>query len=250
MIASTVSNNSFSAIAEQIQRKPWFQLYPTTDRSKTKTLLQRAEGSGAKVVVLTIDVPTLGNRKVHVRHMGHLSKDKQQFANLEIMGPDVAVHDPSMTWDIIPWLRANTTMKIVLKGIMTAEDAQLALDYGADGMIVSNHGGRQLESNLSTIECLEEVATVVQGQIPLLLDGGIRRATDIIKALALGADAVCVGRAFCYGLAAGGQVGVEKALEILQTELLRNMQLTGVNCLKDLDSTYVKKGAVLAFSYR
>ncbi len=241
ILVSTVSNFSYQDISQHCTRKPWFQLYPTTNRDYTKLLLERAEKNGCPVLVLTVDLPILGNRVVHVREMGHLSRLKNKYGNLQFFDDDFKLHDPSMTWDMIAWLRKHCSMKIVLKGIVRADDAQLALDYGADGIIISNHGGRQLESNLSTIECLEEIAQIVDKKIPLLIDGGIRRSTDIIKALALGADAVCVGRAFCYGLAAYGQAGVEKALEILQEELIRNMMLTGVNTLKDLNASFVRK---------
>ena len=124
-------------------------------------------------------------------------------------------------------LKASTTMQVVLKGIVTHEDAALAVEHGVAGVVVSNHGGRQLESDRATIECLPEVVEAVDGRLPVLLDGGIRRGTDVVKALALGARAVCVGRPYVWGLAADGQQGVERALEILQTELVRDMQLVG-----------------------
>jgi isopentenyl diphosphate isomerase/L-lactate dehydrogenase-like FMN-dependent dehydrogenase len=133
-------------------------------------------------------------------------------------------------------------MKIVIKGIVTREDAALALEYGADGIIVSNHGGRQLESNRGTIECLPEVIEAIQGKIPVLIDGGIRRGTDIFKALALGANAVCIGRPYCWGLGALGQEGVEIALDLLHAELIRDMQLAGTTSIDKITKESITFG--------
>jgi isopentenyl diphosphate isomerase/L-lactate dehydrogenase-like FMN-dependent dehydrogenase len=156
-----------------------------------------------------------------------------------ILPEGMSFSDPGMTWDMIDWLRANTDMKIVLKGIVTREDARLAVDRGADGVMVSNHGGRQLESNRSTIECLPEVVEEVNGAIPVVIDGGIRRGTDIFKALALGASAVGIGRPYCWGLGALGQQGVELALEILKSELIRDMQLAGTTSIEKITPKHV-----------
>ena len=241
MIVSTVSNASYSEIAKEFDKqKPWFQLYPTKNRATTKTLVQTVEANGCDTLVLTVDVPVLGNRTEHARRIMQNKNVKRKLGNLDKVTSDTTPHDPTMTWKILPLLRSWTKMNLVIKGIMTAEDAKLALKYGIDGIIISNHGGRQLESNLSTIECLEEVVEAVKGQIPILIDGGIRRGTDIFKALALGANAVCVGRAFCYGLAVDGAKGVENVLELLQEELIRNMQLAGVTDLKKLNEAYVR----------
>lgn len=247
MVASTVTYHTFEAIANHFSNyKPWFQLYPTTDRDITKRLIQNAEAAGSEVLVITTDVPVVGNRENHAKII--LSKTvgkNQQMGNLPDLGLDQSFHDPGMTWDIIPWIRSFSQMKIILKGIMTADDAYLAMDYQVDGIYISNHGGRQLESNLSTIECLEEIATAVAGQLPLFIDGGFRRGTDVFKALALGATAVGIGRPYIYGLASHGQAGVEKVLDIFQSELTRNMQLAGVVSLQELDQRFVKKASVL-----
>ncbi|MEM6379938.1 MAG: alpha-hydroxy acid oxidase, partial [Bacteroidota bacterium] len=243
MIASTVTYHTYEAIADQFpDYKPWFQLYPTTNRTITKRLIQQAEMMGSEVLVITTDVPVVGNRENHAKIIlsNTVGKNKQ-MGNLPDLGLDESFHDPGMTWDIIPWIRSFSQMKIVLKGIMTAEDAYLALDHQVDGIYISNHGGRQLESNLSTIECLEEIATAVNGQIPIFIDGGFRRGTDVFKALALGATAVGIGRPYIYGLSIHGQAGVEKALDIFQAELIRNMQLAGVINLAVLNQSYVRK---------
>ena len=161
--------------------------------------------------------------------------------NLDALITNETIFNASMTWDIIDWIRRHCKMKLVLKGIMTEEDALLAIKHNVDGIIVSNHGGRQLESDLSTIECLEEVITAVNGKIPVMIDGGIRRGSDIFKAMALGANAVCIGRAFIYGLAANGQKGVEEVLEILQEELVRTMQLAGLPNFNTIEGRFIQR---------
>ena len=242
MIVSSLSTFSYAEIAAQMKRKPWFQLYPTTNREITKELLRRAEDNGCKVLVLTIDVPVPGNRERSTRFL--LSNDLEvnmKKGNLDPLITGETFFDPSMTWDMIAWLKDHCNMKIVLKGIMTEEDALLSLQYEADAIVVSNHGGRQLESDLSTIECLEEVVAVIKGKIPVLIDGGFRRGSDIFKAMAMGADAVCIGRAFIYGLAVDGQKGVEAVLDLLQEELIRTMQLAGLTSYKQIPKKMIKK---------
>lgn len=243
MVASTVTNVSYAAIAAQFTGpKPWFQLYPTTNRQITRRLVEQAEQAGARVLVITTDVPVLGNRGTNARPLiDALLGEKAQLGNLPEYSLYHPVHDPGMTWDIIPWIRSFSQMKIVLKGIMCAEDALLAQQYDVDAIYISNHGARQLDSNLSTIECLEEVVDVIGKNMPILIDGGFRRGTDILKALALGATAVGIGRPFLYGLSLGQEAGVERVIDILQTELIRNMQLAGLRQLTDLKPTFVKK---------
>ena len=241
MMVSSLSTFAYAEIADQMKRKPWFQLYPTTNREITKELLRRAENNGCKVLILTIDVPVPGNRERSTRFL--LSNDLEvnmQKGNLDPLVIDETFFDPAMSWDIIPWLKAHCNMRIVLKGIMTEEDASLSIKYGVDAIVVSNHGGRQLESDLSTIECLEEVVAAIKGEIPVLIDGGFRRGSDIFKAMALGADAVCIGRAFIYGLAVDGQKGVASVLDLLQEELIRTMQLAGVTSFKHLPKNMIK----------
>jgi len=166
-------------------------------------------------------------------------RDKNALGNFK---NEQANFDASLTWDFISWFRKKYSMKLLLKGIMTAEDAALAVEHEVDGIIVSNHGGRQLESDLSTIEILEEVVQTVQGEMPVLFDGGIRRGTDVFKALALGATAVGIGRPYIYGLSVNGQAGVEQILDIFQNELIRNMQLAGTVSLKKITRDFVRRG--------
>ncbi len=230
MIASSVSSFAVGKIAREAGRAPWFQLYPTPNRVVTQGLLERAEAAGCRVVVLTVDTPAIGNRERHKELLKSLltGARKENYDGLIL---DEAVVDPAMTWDMIPWLKANCGMHVVLKGIVTHEDAALALDHGADGLIVSNHGGRQLDAGRATLACLPEVVETVAGRLPVLIDGGFRRGTDVFKALALGASAVCIGRPYCWGLGAFGAEGVARALELLQAELVLDMQLAGTPSL-------------------
>ena len=241
MIVSSVSNYSVNEIADQSQANLWFQLYPTVDRKVTKKLLERAEKAGCKVCVLTVDSPVLGNRERSGTTLTKLMEAKVlKMGNYEGILPEgTTFDDAGMTWEIIEWLRANCDMKIVLKGIVTKEDAALSIKHNVDGIIVSNHGGRQLESLRSTIDCLPEIVEEINGKIPILIDGGIRRGTDIFKALALGATAVCIGRPFCWGLGALGQQGVEKVLDILKAELIRDMQLAGTASIEKISRNHI-----------
>lgn len=165
---------------------------------------------------------------------------KPMFDGLDMR--NVAFDTPTMTWDYVQRLRDTTDMKVFVKGIMRDDDAQRCMQYGADGIIVSNHGGRADASGRSSIESLPEVVDVVQGRVPVLVDGGFRRGTDILKAVALGADAVCIGRPYIWGMAAFGQAGVERVLEILRAELRLAMQLHGVPSLARVDRSFVTSG--------
>lgn len=241
MIVSSVSNDSVTKISRESKADLWFQLYPTPDRSVTKKLLDKASEAGCKVCFLTVDTPVVGNRENHGTTLLNMIKSGElEMGNFKGILPDgMSFTDPGMTWDMVDWLKENTDMKIVLKGIVTKEDAKLAKERGVDGIVVSNHGGRQLESNRATIDCLPEIVEEVNGEFPILIDGGIRRGTDVFKALALGATAVCIGRPFCWGLGALGQPGVELALEILKAELIRDMQLAGTTSIEKITAAFV-----------
>jgi 4-hydroxymandelate oxidase len=243
MIISSVSNHSVTEIVRQSGISPWFQLYPSPDRNVTKNLLEQAEAAGCTVCALTVDTPVVGNRENSGPNLLKLIESgEMRMGNFDgILPKGMSFTDPGMTWDMIAWLKANSSMKIVLKGIVTREDAALAKEYGADGIIVSNHGGRQLESNRATIDCLPEIVEEINGEMPVLIDGGIRRGTDIFKALAMGAQAVCIGRPYCWGLGAFGQPGVELALEILKSELIRNMQLAGTVSIPGISSSFIER---------
>ena len=147
--------------------------------------------------------------------------------------------EEKLTWQYVDQLKAFTKMKLVIKGIETAEDAQLCLEHGVDGIVISNHGGRASETGRGTLECLPEIVSVVKGRIPVLIDGGFRRGTDIFKALALGADAICIGRPYIWGLAAFGQEGVEAVLQILTDELEMTMGQAGTATISEINGTFI-----------
>ncbi|MFG0415940.1 alpha-hydroxy acid oxidase [Pseudomonas sp. zjy_8] len=240
MVVSTQASIELETIAAQAQTPLWFQLYIQPDRDFTAALVRRAEAAGYRALVLTVDAPVSGIRNreqrarfalpagieaVNLRGMRPLAVSADPSASSLLLGGPLLNAAP--TWADLAWLRAQTRLPILLKGILSAADAEQALAAGVDGLIVSNHGGRTLDGLPATIEALPEVAAAVQGRVPVLLDGGIRRGTDILKALALGADAVLVGRPCIFALAAAGAVGVAHVLQLLRAELEVAMALTG-----------------------
>jgi isopentenyl diphosphate isomerase/L-lactate dehydrogenase-like FMN-dependent dehydrogenase len=213
-------------------------------------LVRHAESAGCPVLALTVDL-TVGRNTETLERMRRIDKRecatchapgtnysrKPMFAGIDMKGVDF--FQPAMTWDFVKRLKDSTKMKLVLKGIETREDAQACCEHGVDGIIVSNHGGRAEESGRGTIECLPEVVAGAAGRIPVLVDGGIRRGTDIVKALALGARAVGVGRPYIWGLSAFGQAGVERVLEILRTELELVMRQCGARSISQIQRSMV-----------
>lgn len=246
MIASTVTNESIGAIGREAGPL-WFQLYASPDHRFMEKLLRDAEAAGCRVLVLTVDSNTRGNREGEAwwaRVAGEGRVDRAPplpLGNLAGYDGRPRVGDVALDWRIIDWLRARTTMKLVLKGIVTREDAALAAERGVDGIIVSNHGGRQEESLRATLDCLPEVVAAVAGRVPVLVDGGFRRGTDVFKALALGARAVCVGRPYLWGLGAFGEEGVARVLAILRAELVRIMQFAGTTSLGAISRSYLEE---------
>ncbi|MFY9555932.1 MAG: alpha-hydroxy acid oxidase [Blastocatellia bacterium] len=252
-ILSTVTTTSVEDVIAARGAPVWYQLYPTASWNVTQALVKRAEAAGSPVLVLTVDLPAGRNTETLERfkrvdsrtctdcHQPGLKgrlKRRPMFDGLDLTGLR-DYYAPNLTWDFVHRLKDSTKMKLVLKGIVTREDAALSVEHGVDGIIVSNHGGRAEESGRSTIECLPEVIEAVGGRIPVLIDGGFRRGTDIFKALALGAKAVCVGRPYIWGLAAFGQPGIEKVLDILRGELELIMKQAGVTSLDQVKRTYV-----------
>lgn len=235
-----LSSYSIAEINTETRGPLWFQLYPSPDRETTLQMLKQAEDAGSKALVLTVDGPVRGNREREFWYQSH-SKERTfpRMGNMEAIKGRLRIGDPSLTWNYIEWLKAKTAMKVVLKGIVTHEDARLCKKYGADGLIVSNHGGRQEESNRGTIECLPEVVEAVGGKIPVLIDSGFRRGTDIFKALALGAQAICIGRPYLWGLASFGEEGVGKVIDLLNAELIRIMQLAGTPSIQNINQKYL-----------
>ena len=212
----------------------------------------RAETAGCPVLVLTVDLPAGRNAETQARFAkedtrqcsschfpgwpGFLRR-KPMFDGLDLTG--VSLLSPALTWEFVRRVKESTKMKLVVKGIETREDAALCVSHGVDGIIVSNHGGRAEESGRATIECLPEVVDAVQGRIPVLVDGGFRRGSDIFKALALGAKAICIGRPYTWGLAAFGQGGVEKVLDLLAREFELMMKNAGATSLAKLNRSFI-----------
>ena len=233
MVASSSSTRSLEEIAREASGPLWFQLY-VSNRKKSEELIRRATLAGYRAIVLTVDSPRWGRREQAIRSGFHIPI-KANFTD-----NDVAEEDLTLTWESLAWIRSLTSLPIILKGILTAEDAALAVQYGVDGIIVSNHGGRQLDGVSPGIEALPEVAEVVGGRCELYLDGGIRRGTDVLKALALGARAVLVGRPILWGLAVNGADGIYHVLELLRAELELAMALAGQPRLNSIDRSLVK----------
>ena len=249
-VISTLTTTAIDEIARNTQRPIWFQLYVHRDRAFTKDMVQRAVAAGCKAVCLTVDTPVLGCRYsqlsfalpaglecMHIRGFNPAAgaqtpNHKPQKGNIYN-----AMFDPSFNWNDLEWLRSAAGVPVILKGVLTAQDARRAVQHGADGVIVSNHGGRNLDAVPSTIDALPRVVEAVAGKIPVMLDSGIRRGTDVLIALALGAKAVFIGRPYIYGLAAGGAQGVERVITILRDELERAMALTGRCSLAEIDSS-------------
>jgi isopentenyl diphosphate isomerase/L-lactate dehydrogenase-like FMN-dependent dehydrogenase len=242
MIASTLSSKSIGDINRAFGTPTWFQLYPTPDRKITSGLIDLARAAGCRVMVLTVDTPVIGNRENHAGFLtSKIANGELSAGNLKAMKASIkTLPDPTLDWRFVDWLKTQWRGPLVLKGIVTHEDTRLCVEHGVDGVIVSNHGGRQLESLRATIECLPEVVEAAAGKMPVLIDGGFRRGTDFFKALAVGATAVCIGRPYVYGLAAYGQDGVEKVLDLLRAELVRDMQLGGTPTIRHISDGSVR----------
>src|SRR5947207_11146045 len=239
MIASTTATRSLEEIAQSASGLLWFQLYVYPSLQFAEKLVHRAESAGYRAIVLTVDLPTLGNREKDRRNNVIIPPPpffEANFVGVEKSGQEWV----SLTWESLTWLRSITSLPILLKGILTEEDALLAIEHGMDGIIVSNHGGRQLDTALASIEALPEIVKAIAGRCEVYFDGGIRRGTDILKALALGAQAVMVGRPVLWGLAANGAEGAYHVLEILHKELELAMALSGRPTLSSIEQTLVK----------
>jgi isopentenyl diphosphate isomerase/L-lactate dehydrogenase-like FMN-dependent dehydrogenase len=271
-ILCTVSCLSSVTLEEVIREAPgehWFQLYVWKDRGVTQGLVERATQNGYRVLVVTLDVPVLGQRERDVRNgatippritlrnaldtlrrpgwLWNISRGPRvTFANVAAADPSVglspfalspfinSLFDPTVTWKDLEWMRRIWKGPVAVKGVMTVDDARLAVEHGADAVIVSNHGGRQLDGAPSALEPLPEIVDAIGSRTEIIFDGGIRRGTDMAKALALGARACMIGRPYLYGLGAAGQAGVADAIRILASELRRAMALMGCKGIADL----------------
>ena len=274
---STMATCTIEEITRETAPPKWFQLYVLRDRGLTKAFIDRAKAAHCTALVLTVDTKVQGPRERDLRngftvpprfsattlfdfarHFGWLfdvalgpKVTFKNFVGTEFASNDAITitqfiagqYDLSVNWLDLEWFKANWGGPVMLKGILTAEDAKIAVDHGADGVIVSNHGGRQLDGAISAVHALPSIADAVGDKLEIVLDGGIRRGADVVRAVALGAKACMIGRAWLYGLAAGGQSGVERALEILRDEIDIALTLLGRPTLADVDRNSVERVA-------
>jgi len=248
MILSTLSTSSIEDVMEAAIGPVWFQLYVYKDRGTTAALVERAESAGCSALVLTVDAQLWGRRERDVRNRFRLPKGLS-VKNLMPAGKDelpkgvtgsslgayvTSLFDPALSWKDLEWLCSITRLPVLIKGVVHPDDARQALDYGIAGLIVSNHGGRQLDTAPATIEALPDVVEAVDRGLEVLIDGGIRRGTDVVKALALGARAVGVGRPIIWGLSHDGENGVSQVLDILRYEIDLAMGLCGCTSVEEV----------------
>lgn len=275
-VLSTASFVAMERVAQEAGGNKWFQLYMSKDREAAERLVRRAFDAGYEALVVTTDVPVGANREYNLRNgfaipfrinarnvvdgLLHprwltqvflrtlLSSGVPRFQNVDsnvggrIIAKDLSAfraRRDALDWSDMAWLRTIWPRKLLIKGVLVADDARLALQHGADGVVVSNHGGRQLDGARAAIDALPAIVESVGGRMPVLFDSGVRRGADIVKALALGADFVFTGRATLYGAAAGGEAGVARALELLRAETDRVMALIGCNTVAELDRRYL-----------
>ncbi|KAK4858731.1 hypothetical protein QYF36_021153 [Acer negundo] len=252
----TLSSWSTSSVEEVASTGPgirFFQLYVYKDRHVVAQLVRRAERAGFKAIALTVDTPRLGRREADIKNRFVLppNLNLKNFEGLDIGSMDKANDsglasyvagqiDRSLSWKDVKWLQTITSLPILVKGVITAEDTRIAIQNGAAGIIVSNHGARQLDYVPATIMALEEVVKAAQGRVPVFLDGGVRRGTDVFKALALGASGIFIGRPVVFSLAAEGEAGVRKVLEMLRDEFELTMALSGCRSLKEITRDHIK----------
>ncbi len=242
MVVSTQSTRSLEEIAQAGLGPRWFQLY-IDSYHQAESLIRRAEAAGYGALVLTVDTPRRGRRECDLRNQlsSHLQAHAPSVASGNVSplmenisnGEETSITD-ALTWEVLPWLRSFTKLPILLKGILTAEDARLSLEYGAAGIIVSNHGGRQLDGVVASIEALPEVVEAIAGRCEVYVDGGVRRGTDVLKALALGARAVLLGRPILWGLAVNGELGVRHVFQLLRAEFELAMARVGCPTTKSI----------------
>ena len=252
-IVSTLSNRSLEDVARVSSGRLWFQLYVYRDRQLTQSLIRRAEDAGYEAIVLTVDAAEIGTRERDHRLGFHLPSELT-LGNLQGTGKEhmegvtdgsALSHyvrdqlDASLTWSDLKWLTEQTHLPVLVKGIVRADDATRAIECGAEGVVVSNHGGRQLDTAPPTALVLPSIVKAIGGRGVVLVDGGIRRGTDVIKALALGANGVLIGRPILWGLTVDGADGVERVLKILQDELLEAMALCGCPSIESIDKTLI-----------
>jgi isopentenyl diphosphate isomerase/L-lactate dehydrogenase-like FMN-dependent dehydrogenase len=261
MILSSAATHSLEDVAATNAQR-WFQLYWVNDREICASFVRRAEAAGYGAIVVTLDTLTLGWRPRDLRHgylpfirgegCGQYFSDPVFLSRLERTPEEdlltaaatmlATFPNLGLVWDDLDWLRGQTTLPILVKGVLTADDAQRALQHGVDGLVVSNHGGRQVDGAVAALDALVEIRDALPEAV-VLMDGGIRCAADVLKAVALGADAVLLGRPYAYALAVGGQRGVEELLQNLMAEIDLNLALAGATSVRDLDRTWLSNAA-------
>ena len=251
---STLATSTIEEVAAASAGPKWFQLYVHKDRGLTKSLIERAEAAGFLAIVLTVDAPMLGRRLRDERNAFALPEGLS-MVNLAEMADDVSRaqegsalssyaasrHDPSLSWSDIDWIRSNSTLPLLVKGIVRADDAGRAADSGVDGVVISNHGGRQVDGAPATIDALPAAVDAIGGRCDVLMDGGVRWGSDVFKAIGLGAKAVLVGRPVVWGLAVDGAAGVSAVLDLLREELANVMALAGCPNLAAIDRDVVRR---------
>ena len=262
LIASTASTYSLEKISAEMGDSPrWYQLYWSNDREIAASMVNRAENAGYDAIVITVDTPMMSWREKDIEHaylpfleakgIGNYLEDSVFLSRLEVSPQEdmqsavmlwsKVFGNPALTWVDLEFIKQQTKLPILLKGILHPEDARLAVKHGADGIIVSNHGGRQVDGAIAAIDALPGVVDEVQGKIPVLMDSGIRRGSDIIKALCLGAKAVLVGRPYMYGLALAGEDGVKQVLRNLLADFDLTLALSGKKSVSELNRDLLKR---------
>jgi 4-hydroxymandelate oxidase len=241
LVLSSGASRQLEEVAKATDAPKWFQLYVYRDRGFTREMLRRACEAGFAAVVFTVDAPFLGKR----------DRDRRNELKLPSDSPAQELDlDPDISWDDLTWIREVAPLPLLIKGILTSDDARLGLEHGVDGIVVSNHGGRQLDGVPAAIDALAEVVEAVGGKAEVLMDGGVRRGTDVLKAIALGAQAVLVGRAIVWGLAAAGEDGVADVLEILRDEFDLAMALAGCRRVSDISRALVRRAKARSLAAR
>jgi 4-hydroxymandelate oxidase len=265
MTLSTLSNHDIEEVAKAGNHL-WYQLYVYKDRAITKDLVARAKANNYKALVVTVDSPVLGRRERDIRNqftlppglraanlekfaLGNINKNKNDNQDSDLASYIASLYDTSLTWKDLEWIISLTKLPVLVKGVLRGDDAIKAVAAGAKGIIVSNHGGRQLDTTISTIEALPGIIAALEkgkssnshSEVEVLLDGGIRRGTDILKALAMGAKAVMIGRPVLWGLALSGQSGVEAVLNLLKSEFDLAMALSGCGNLTAITSDLISR---------
>jgi 4-hydroxymandelate oxidase len=242
---SSRATTDLAAVAAAADGPLWFQLYVAGDRERSARVLARAAEHGFRAVLLTVDLPVAGRRERELRHGEHLLPEG--IALTSHLGDDLPGEtkplggwDTTLTWADVAWVQAASGLPVLVKGVLTAEDAAAAVAAGADGIVVSNHGGRQLDGAIPTAAALPEVVAAVRGAVPVLVDGGIRDGADVLRALALGADAVLVGRPYAWGLATGGEDGVRAVVDAFAADLRTVMALAGCPALCDITADRIR----------